>query len=79
MLRNGEKMLEKLKTILEKVVPDMDLTGVTEETRLVEDLEFDSLAIMMMSMEIEDAFNFKFTEFVKFETVGDVCKFLENL
>ena len=72
-------MLEKLKTILEKVVPDMDLTGVTEETRLVEDLEFDSLAIMMMSMEIEDAFNFKFTEFVKFETVGDVCKFLENL
>ena len=42
------------------------------------DLEFDSLAIMMMSMELEDAFDFKFTEFVKFETVGDVCKYVEE-
>ena len=39
---------------------------------------FDSLALMMMSMEIEDAFDFKFTEFVKFETVGDVCRYLEG-
>jgi len=55
----------------------MDMSAVTEQTRLIEDLEFDSLALMMMSMEIEDAFGFKFTEFVKFETVGDVCRYLE--
>ena len=71
-------MLEKLKEILAKVVPDVDMSGVSEKTRLIEDLEFDSLAIMMMSMEIEDAFGFKFTEFVKFETVGDVCEYLEK-
>lgn len=71
-------MLEKLKSILSKVVPDVDMDSVTEDTRLIEDLEFDSLAIMMMSMEIEDAFGFKFTEFVRFETVGDVCRYLEN-
>lgn len=71
-------MLEKLKAIVEKVVPDTDLSNFCEDTRLVEDLEFDSLAIMMMSMELEDAFSFKFTEFVKFETVGDVCKYLEE-
>ena len=70
-------MLEKLKVVLAKVLPDTDMSGVNESTRLVEDLEFDSLAIMMMSMEIEDAFGFKFTEFVKFETVGDVCRYLE--
>ena len=45
---------------------------------LVEDLGFDSLAMMMMAMELEDAFDFKFTEFVKFETVGDVCYYLES-
>ena len=73
-----KKMLEKLKDILAKVVPDVDMTTVTEATRLIEDLEFDSLAIMMMSMELEDAFGFKFTEFVKFETVGDVCKYVEE-
>ena len=71
-------MLEKLKVILEKVLPDVDMTAVTMNTKLIDDLGFDSLAIMMMSMEIEDAFGFKFTEFIKFETVGDVCRFLEN-
>ena len=76
---NGEiKMLDKLKSILGKVVPDVDMALVSESTRLIEDLGFDSLAIMMMSMEIEDAFGFRFTEFVKFETVGDVCTYLEG-
>ena len=71
-------MLEKLKSVIEKVVPGTDTSAISEETRLIEDLEFDSLAIMMMSMEIEDMFGFKFTEFVKFETVGDVCRYLEE-
>ena len=71
-------MLEQLKEILGKVLRDVDMSQVTEQTRLVEDLGFDSLALMMMAMELEDAFGFKFTEFVKFETVGDVCGYLES-
>jgi len=71
-------MLEKLKEILGKVLPEVDMSQVTESTRLVEDLGFDSLALMMLSMEIEDAFDFKFTELVRFETVGDVCGYLES-
>lgn len=70
-------MIERLKTILTRVVPDVDMDTVSEETTLIDDLGFDSLAIMMMSMEIEDAFGFRFTEFVKFETVGDVCRYVE--
>ncbi|MBR7182226.1 MAG: acyl carrier protein [Clostridia bacterium] len=71
-------MLEKLKEILSKVLPDTDMSAVTEDTHLLNDLKFDSLALMMMSMEIEDAFGFRFTEFVKFETIGDVCRYLEE-
>lgn len=71
-------MLEQLKEILGKVLPDVDMSKVSENTKLVEDLGFDSLAMMMMAMELEDAFHFKFTEFVRFETVGDVCGYLEN-
>ena len=70
-------MLDKLKKILSKVLPDVDMATVDEDTKLIEDLGFDSLALMMMSMEIEDSFGFKFTEFVRFETVGDVCRYLE--
>ncbi len=72
------KMLDQLKEILRKVLPQVDMAEVTEETRLMDDLGFDSLAMMMLSMEIEDAFGFKFQEFVRFETVGDVCGYLEN-
>ena len=71
-------MLNRLKEILGKVLPDVDMSTVTLDTRLIDDLGFDSLAMMMMAMELEDAFNFKFTEFGKFETVGDVCGYLES-
>ena len=70
-------MLNKLKELLGKVLPDVDMSKVTEETRLIEDLGFDSLAMMMLALELEDAFQFKFAELVKFETVGDVCGYLE--
>ncbi len=71
-------MLEKLKEIFERVLPDVDMSTVNEGTRLVEDLGFDSLALMMLAMELEDAFSFKFREFVRFETIGDVCLYLES-
>lgn len=71
-------MLAKLKDILSRVVTGVNMDNVTEDTTLIGDLGFDSLAMMMMSMEIEDAFDFRFTEFVKFETVGDVCRYLEE-
>ena len=77
-IAGGTEMLEKLKDLLSKVVPDVDMANVNEDTRLSEDLGFDSLALLMLSMEIEDAFKFKFTEFVRFETVGDVCRYLEE-
>ena len=71
-------MLERLKDLLTKVLPEIDMSTVGVDTRLVDDLGFDSLALMMLSMEIEDEFKFKFTELVRFETVGDVCDYLEN-
>ena len=71
-------MLNQLKELLGKVLPDTDMDSVTESTRLVEDLCFDSLALMMLAMELEVAFSFRFTEFVRFETVGDVCAYLES-
>ena len=47
-------MLETLKKWMADVMPEIDTSNVTEETRLVEDLHFDSLSIMMLAMKIED-------------------------
>lgn len=71
-------MLEELKALLEKIEPDVDLSEVTLNTRLAEDLGFDSLSMMLMSMELERQYHIQFTEYVPFETVGDVCNYLES-
>lgn len=71
-------MLDTLKEIIELVMPEVDTSTITEETKLRDDLGFDSLAIMMLAMEIENKFNFRFTEFVAFNTLGEVCSYIEN-
>lgn len=72
-------MIEKLKEILKRVNEDVDLSNVSEDTRLSEDLGLDSLSMMLLAMEIEAAFGFRFTEPVRFVTVKDVCEFLKTV
>lgn len=71
-------MLEKLKELIKGVMPEVETEGVTEQTKLVEDLHFDSLGIMMLAMAIEDEFGFQFKEAINFVTVGDVIKYIEE-
>ena len=71
-------MFEEIVEVLKRAFPDMDLSQITEDTRLVDDLGFDSLATIMLSMELEETFNFRFDEFVRFETAGDVAKYIES-
>ena len=70
-------MLERLKKLMKNVNPDANLDNVTPETKLVEDLHFDSLGIMMFAMAIEDEFGISFDEPMNFVTVQDVIVFLE--
>ncbi|MBQ8321203.1 MAG: acyl carrier protein [Clostridia bacterium] len=72
-------MPEKLKEIISDLAPDKDISTVTGNTRLKEDLGFDSLSIMTMSMELEEALGFRFEEHVVFATVGDVINYLDTV
>lgn len=72
-------MLEKLKKLMKGVDENINLDNVTLETKLVEDLHFDSLGSMMFAMAIEDEFGVTFDEeALHFETVGDVVKCIES-
>ena len=71
-------MLEELKKLIKEVMPDIDVSSVTENSKLVEDLHFDSLAVMMLAMNIEDAFNVTFDGPMNFNTVKDVIDYVEN-
>ena len=70
-------MLEKLKELMRGVNPDINLDNVTLETKLIDDLHFDSLGMMMFAMAIEDEFGISFDEPMNFQTVKDVVDFLE--
>ena len=72
-------MLERLKKLMKNVNPDVNLDNVTLDTKLVEDLKFDSLGMMMFAMAIEDEFGISFDEPMNFVTVKDVVDYLEGL
>ena len=70
-------MLEKLKELMKNVDPDLNLDNVTLDTKLVDDLHFDSLGIMMFAMAIEDEYGVSFDEPMNVVTVKDVVDYLE--
>ena len=71
-------MLERLKKLMKDVAPDVDLDNVTLDTKLIEDLHFDSLGIMMFAMSIEEEFGVSFDEPMNFVTVKDVVDYIES-
>ena len=70
-------MLERLKELMKNVDPDLNLDNVTLDTKLVDDLHFDSLGIMMFAMAIEDEFGVQFDEPMNLVTVKDVVDYIE--
>lgn len=57
----------------------VDVTTITPDSRLVEDLKADSANVMVMIMDLEDQFNIMVddTAINNLKTVGDVVKYIE--
>ncbi len=53
---------------------------ITPETSLMKDLEADSLDAVEIIMALEDEFNVEIpdTEAEKFQTIGDIVKYIES-
>ena len=71
------EILERLKKLIGRSMPDVKVEEVSLESRLVEDLKFDSLGMMMLAMEMEDEFGVRFDEPVNFVSVKDVLEFIK--
>ncbi|MCR4813555.1 MAG: acyl carrier protein [Lachnospiraceae bacterium] len=73
--------LERLKKLLAEVYDgEIDISSVTEETRVVEDIGMKSIAMLYMAMAIEGEFNVSLTneDLPKMQTVGDIMKLIEE-
>lgn len=73
-----EETIAGLKEVLAVIRPKTDLTAITEDSRLIQDLGIDSLSMMFMSLAIEEKFAFRFETQAPFETVGEVCEYIES-
>lgn len=74
-----QAILEKLKEIIADIMK-IDVDGVSEESRLKEDLKADSLDKINMLMALEEAYDIEMDEdeALAFKTVGDVVDYLSK-
>ncbi len=73
-------MLEQLKELICNYV-DVDANAITEDSRFIEDLGFNSYDFMSLLGEIEEILEVQVSEeeVIKLSTVGDAIKYLESL
>ena len=72
-----EDILAKLKEIIADIMK-IDVSGITEASRLKEDLRADSLDKINMLKAIEETYDIEMDEeeALAFQTVGDVAEYL---
>jgi acyl carrier protein len=73
-----EDIFNGLKEILTLIKPSKDLSSVNESSQLVRDVGLDSLTIMLLSLAVENKFQFKFEGTPKFNTVGEVIDYISS-
>lgn len=71
-------MYERLLKLMKVYMPNVDLEAADKNARLMADLGMDSIAMLMLSVAMEDEFGLTFTEPVVFNTVQDVLDFLDK-
>ena len=72
-------MYQKLEEIIKRVMPGIDVSQYGPESRLIEDLKFDSLAFIAMAAEFEAEYGVEFEGPIQFKTVQDVMDFVNEL
>lgn len=75
-----QAMLEKIKELIVNYV-DVNTDDITEESRFVEDLGFNSYDFMSLLGELENEFDITVDESdaIDIHTVGEAVKYLEGL
>ena len=73
-----EEIFAGLKEVFSVVKPKADLSGISEDTLLLNDLGIDSLSMLLTSLAIENKFGFQFETKEPFKTVGEVLDYIEK-
>jgi acyl carrier protein len=75
MSKQNNEILERLAKLFESVFEnEVDISSLSTESRLIEDLGMNSIGLLYMAMAVEEEFGVRFTNdyFLTLKTVGDV-------
>ena len=72
-------MKEKIKEIIGEIL-DLDVSEISEDASILDDLGADSIAVMEIVMELESEYDIEIdTEDIpKFKTINDIITYIEN-
>ena len=73
-----EEIFNGLAEVLALVKPKLDLSTVTMDSLLLQDLGIDSLSMLMLSLGAESKFGIRFEAKEPFSTVGEVVDYIEK-
>lgn len=72
----NEEILSGLSEVILTIKPKTDPTAIKMDASLIADLGIDSLSMMLMSLAVEQKFNFQFKTFEPFKTIGEVVEYI---
>ena len=79
--KDTESVFGQVVELIHEIVPDLDME-ITEETKMFEDLEFDSISTMQLLVAAEERFGFDAGDSEEslqaFETVGAFAAIVEK-
>ena len=80
MAMSRNEILNKLTDVMQMAMPGQDLSGITEDAHLVNDLGLSSVGILYVVIAIEEFFNIRFDDvgFADFKTIKDVVDYIEK-
>lgn len=73
-----EEIFAELKEVFCTVKPKLNQNTIKMDSNLVTDLGIDSLSMLLLSLAIENKFNFQFATQKPFQTVDEVVSYIEK-
>ena len=73
-----EEIFTALKEVFGTVKPKLNQDQIKMDSNLISDLGIDSLSMLLMSLAIENKFNFQFSTQKPFQTVSEVVEYIEK-
>ena len=75
----NKEIYDKLLKLISQSMPNIDMSNVNENTRLIEDLRYDSLGLFTLVSSVEKEFNVSFETYYHISTIQDIYDYIKHL